>query len=165
MRFLRTLVACALLTGLATLTACSGSGSSSSASASQGGSSSGGDQSNAATQSAAASASSGGGGGGDLNALVTALTPPNSTQISRTDASGGVYVAWESTDSADTLKSFFEKAIPDSGMKVISTTNAQGTFSWIFAKSDNSSNGGSVTVGPSSTGGSGSSVILAATTE
>jgi hypothetical protein len=162
MRFLRTLVACALLTGLATLAACSGSGSSSSASASQGGSSSGGDQSNAATQSAAASASS---GGGDLNVLVTALTPPNSTQISRTDASGGVYVAWESTDSADTLKSFFEKAIPDAGMKVISTTNAQGTFSWIFAKSDNSSNGGSVTVGPSSTGGSGSSVILAATTE
>lgn len=165
MRIPRTLVACALFLAIATLAACGGSGSSASATSSLGGSSSGGQQSNQATQSAAASQGSGGGGGGDLNALADALKPPNANQISRTDAGGGVYIAWESTDSADSLKSFYEKAIPDSGMQVVTTTSAQGTFSWIFAKSAGSTYGGSVTVGPSTSGGSGSSVILAATTE
>src|SRR5437762_10349432 len=97
MRSPRSLVACALLLALATLAACGGGGSSSNATASQGGSSTSGEQSSEATSSASASQST---GGGDLGSLVDALKPPNSTQISRTDASGGVFVSWQSTDSA-----------------------------------------------------------------
>ena len=160
MRFLRTLVACALLLGIGTLAACSGNGSSSSASASQGGSSGGG-ESNSATQSAAASASSG--GGGDLNSLVDALKPPNSTQTSRTDANGGVFIGWESTDSVDSLKTFYEGAIPKTGMKIFSTSNTSGTYVWVFAEADGSSHGGSVTITPSTSGGVGTTVVLTAT--
>ena len=161
MRSPRSLVACALLLALATLAACGGGGSSSNATASQGGSSTSGEQSSEATSSASASQST---GGGDLGSLVDALKPPNSTQISRTDASGGVFVSWQSTDSADSLKGFYESAIPKTGMKIISTTSASGAFSWIFAETEGSSHGGSVTVGPSSDGGSGSTVVLTATT-
>ncbi len=162
MRFLRTVVACALLLGLATLAACSGSGSSSSASATQGGSSSGGNESNAASQSAAASASSGGGGTVDLNSLVDALKPPNSTQTTRTDANGGVFIGWESTDSVDSLKSFYEDAIPKTGMKIFSTSNTSGTYVWVFAVADGSTHGGSETITPSTSGGNGTTVVLTA---
>ena len=105
----------------------------------------------------------GGGGGADLEELVDKLTPPNSTESSRTSASGGIFVGWESTDSVDSLKSFYEGAIPGTGMQVISTSNASGTFSWVFAESESSSHGGSVLVAPSSTGGSGATVVVTVT--
>jgi hypothetical protein len=107
----------------------------------------------------------GGGGGGDLDALIDDLTPPNSTQTMRTSASGGVFVAWDSTDSVDTLKGFYESAIPGTGMEIFSTSTAGGTYSWVFAESEGSSHGGSVTLGPASDGGSGASVIVTLTTE
>jgi hypothetical protein len=169
MRSVRTLLVGATLLALTTLAACGGgSGSSTAATASQGGgastgASTGGEPSN--PPAATPTENAGGGGGNDVNSIVSALTPPNANQLSRTDAGGGVIITWDSTDSADSLKGFYESKIPGTGMKIFSTTSAGGTFSWIFAESEGSSHGGSVTVGPSSTGAAGSSVILAFTTE
>ena len=105
----------------------------------------------------------GGGAGDDLDALVDQLTPPNSTESSRTSATGGIFVGWESTDSVDSLKSFYEGAIPATGMQIVTTQSASGTFSWIFAESEGSSHGGSVVVAPSTTGGSGATVVVTVT--
>jgi hypothetical protein len=119
-----------------------------------------------ATESTApeASSDSGNGSAGDLDSLVNALTPPNSTEVQKTTAQGGVYVAWNSTDSTDSLKSFYESAIPGTGMQILTTTSASGTFSWIFAENDTSSYGGSITLAPATDGTSGSYVVLAAAT-
>jgi hypothetical protein len=166
MRSVRTLSVGALLLALTALAACGGgSASSAAATATQAsGASSGGEPTDQA-QATPTENPGGGGGGGDVNAAVDKLTPPNSTQISRTDASGAVLVSWESTDSVDSLKSFYEGAIPTTGMKIFSTTNANGSYNWIFAESEGSSHGGSVTVAPSTSGGSGSTVIVSITTE
>jgi hypothetical protein len=117
----------------------------------------------ASTGGGEATPTQGGGGGGDLDELVDKLTPPNSTESSRVSQAGGIFVGWESTDSADSLKSFYEGAIPGTGMKILSTQNASGTYSWIFAESEGSSNGGSVVIAPSSTGGSGTTVVVTVT--
>jgi hypothetical protein len=167
MRSVRTLSVGALLLALTALAACGGgSASSAAATATQAsGASSGGEPTDQAQATPTENPGGGGGGGGDVNAVVDKLTPPNSTQISRTDASGAVLVSWESTDSVDSLKSFYEGAIPTTGMKIFSTTNASGSYNWIFAESEGSSHGGSVTVAPSTSGGSGSTVIVSITTE
>ena len=129
-----------------------------------------------ATPTAAATPDDGGGGGGsgggsgggvasgDLEALVDDLTPPNSTEVNRTTAEGIIFVIWESTDSTDSLRSFYEGAIDDTGMEVFSTTQASGAYSWLFAESEGSSFGGAVTVAPSSSGGSGSTVSVQVST-
>ena len=114
----------------------------------------------AASTAASAAASQGGGAPGDIDGMIDALTPPNSTETNRTVASGGGFVSWESTDSVDSLKGFYESAIPATGMQIFSTTNASGTTSWLFAESEGSSRGGSVTIAPSSSGGSGASVVV-----
>jgi hypothetical protein len=163
---MRSLLVGVMLVALATLAACGGNqASSAAATASQGsGASTGGEQSEPAA--ATPSQNPGGGGGGaDLDSLVTALTPANSTQVSRTDAEGGVIISWTSTESVDSLKSFYEGAIPGTGMKIFSTTNAGGGYSWIFAETEGSSHGGSVTLAPNSDGSGGSTVIMSATTE
>jgi hypothetical protein len=105
----------------------------------------------------------GGGAGGDLDSLVEQLTPPNSTESSRVSQTGGIFVGWESTDSVDSLKSFYEGAIPATGMQIVTTQSASGTFSWIFAESEGSTHGGSVVVAPSSNGGSGATVVVTVT--
>jgi hypothetical protein len=171
MRSVRTLLVGATLVALTTLAACGGgTGSSTGATATQGGgastgASTGGEPSDQPVATPTENPGGSGGGGTDVDSIVSALTPPNSSQLSRTDAGGGVIITWDSTDSADSLKGFYESKIPGTGMKIFSTTSAGGTFSWIFAETEGSSHGGSVTVGPSSTGGAGSSVILTFTTE
>jgi len=150
------------------LSACGGS--SSSTGNGNGGQSQSAEQSQAAEESQAAesqAAESQGSGqsAGDLDSLVQALTPPHSSELSKTTAAGGVFIAWNSTDSVESLKSFYESAIPGTGMIVISTSSASGTYAWVFAKDESSSYGGSVTIGPTSDGTDGGSVILTATTE
>ena len=147
------------------LAACSGG----SPAASKGDDNNGG-QSTAASAEASAEASTDDGGpgssqdsgpgSGDAEGVAADLEPPNSSQISQTNAQGTFWTVYESTDSPDSLKSFYENAIPQTGMQIFSTTNTQGTYSWIFAMEESSSFGGSVTVGPASDGGSGSSVIV-----
>lgn len=97
---------------------------------------------------------------GDVEQVAADLEPPNSSRTSQTNAEGTVWSTYDSTDSVDSLKSFYDNAIPGTGMQVFSTTNSAGTYSWLFAESDSSSFGGSVTVGPASDGGDGAVVIV-----
>jgi hypothetical protein len=100
-----------------------------------------------------------GSGTGDLDELVDMLTPPNSTESTRTTAEGVVFVGWESTDSPESLEGFYENAIGDTGFSIISRTSAEGSFSWIFGMEDGSSDGGVVTVAPGPDG-TGSTVVI-----
>jgi hypothetical protein len=104
----------------------------------------------------------GGNGGfdGDLEQLAEELTPPNSTETSRTEVSGVIFVTWESTDSPEDLANWFENAIEDQGMDIFSRTSASGSFSFIFGIEEGSSFGGVVSIAPSGTGGPGSGVGL-----
>lgn len=140
------------------VSACGGNNNASS-STGGGGSSSAASTSASAAASAAASTGSGGGGSTDLGSLVDAFKPPNSTQTVRTDATDAVFVAYTSTDSPDSLKSFYENAIKNAGMNIISTTSAGGSTSWIFTKAGDESFGGSVALG-AGPDGTGSSVSI-----
>jgi hypothetical protein len=105
----------------------------------------------------------GGGDGpssGDLEGVLNGLVPPNSTQIQRTDADNIIFVIYESSDSPESLADHYPDAIADTGMEVISTTSAGGSYSWLFAENESSSFGGAVSVGPAADGGSGSSVSV-----
>ena len=101
----------------------------------------------------------GNGSSTDLDQLAEDLTPPNSSETSRTTAGEVIFVTFESSDSSDSLRDFYEDAIADTGLEVFSTTSAEGSYSWIFAESEGSSTGGVVTVVPSGTG-SGSTVAV-----
>ena len=102
----------------------------------------------------------GNGSSGDLEGLLSDLEPPNSSQIQRTEAEGVIFVIWESTDSPETLADFYTDAIAGTGLEIYSTTTAEGSYSWLFAESENSDFGGVVTLIPSSSGGSGSTVSV-----
>jgi len=123
---------------------------------------------------AAASADTGGGTtdtappAGDANgsaaetaAVAQQLVPPNSTEQSKTTTDTYWYAVYGSSDSPDTLKGFYENQIPKSGLKIVSTTSAGGTYAWAISKDEAGTFGGSVTVGPASDGSSGSTVIVA----
>lgn len=134
--------------------ASSSSGGSGSSAAASSGSGSG------SSSAASAQASTGSGGGtSDLGPIVDALVPPNSSQTVRTDAADAVFVSYASTDSQDSLKSFYENAIKNAGMTIVSTTSTGDAVSWIFTKDGDSSFGGSVTVGPGANG-TGSQVTI-----
>jgi hypothetical protein len=101
-----------------------------------------------------------GGATEDAVKVGEALVPPNSTEVSKTTTDTYWYVLYESTDSPDTLKSYYENEIPKTGMQIISTTSANGAYVWAIARDESGAFGGVVTVGPSGSG-SGSSVIVA----
>jgi len=101
----------------------------------------------------------GNGSSTDLDQLADDLTPPNSSETSRTTAGEVIFITFESSDSPDSLRDFYEDAIANTGLEVFSTTSAEGSYSWIFAESEGSSTGGVVTVVPSGTG-SGSTVAV-----
>lgn len=113
-----------------------------------------------ATGSGATGSDSGGGGGnasGDVGEMVSRLEPPNATEVSRFSSADGVVISWESTDSVDSVKSFYDDAIEEAGLNVYGTTDVQGTHSWVISEESGSGYNGSVTIGPSSSG-SGTSV-------
>jgi hypothetical protein len=105
-----------------------------------------------ASVSAEASASAGEGGGGDAKEVADALVPPNSRQVQKHESSGVIFAIYTSTDSFDSLKTFYESAIPDAGMKIISPTEQSGTVAWVFAKDEGSTFGGAVSISPASDG-------------
>lgn len=141
------------------VSACSGNNASSSTGGGGSSSAASSEASTAATTAASAAASTGSGGSSDLASLVNGFVPPNSTQTVRTDAADAVFVSYTSTDSTDSLKGYYENAIKNAGMTVVSTTNAGGATSWIFTKDSDSSIGGSITVG-AGPDGTGSQVTL-----
>ena len=103
-----------------------------------------------------------GGNGGafdDLDQLAEDLTPPNSNETSRTEAGTVLFITWESSDSPEDLEGFYEDAIDDTGLGIVSRTSAEGSFSWIFGIEEGSSAGGVLSVSPSGDG-SGSLVGL-----
>lgn len=102
------------------------------------------------------------GGGGsteDAAAVGDQLKPPNATETSKTTTEGYWYAIYHSNDSPDALKSFYEGQIPKTGLKIISTTTANGSYSWLIARDESGDFGGSVTVAPGGSG-SGSDVIV-----
>jgi len=96
--------------------------------------------------------SSGGNADGDVDELIARLEPPNATEVSRFSSSDGVVIAWESSDSVDSVKSFYDDAIEDAGLNVYGTTDVEGTHSWVISEESGTGYNGSVTIGPSSTG-------------
>lgn len=110
---------------------------------------------------ASAQPSSGGNGGpDDAVAVGEQLVPPNSTETSRTIMGNYWYVMYESTDSPDSLKSFYESKVPAVGLMIISTTSSAGSHSMLIARDETGDFGGSVLMSPSASG-SGSMVIVA----
>jgi hypothetical protein len=142
------------------LVACNSPGSSSSSSTSSGDQQS--DSTSAsATQSSSASASSGGGtGSDDIDQIASDLTPPNSSETGRYSASGALIVAWSSTDSVDSLKSYYDGKLGSLNLNVLSTTDVQGTHGWVFGNEDNSGVSGALTISPDTSSGGATTVSL-----
>jgi hypothetical protein len=101
----------------------------------------------------------GGGSADDAANVGGQLKPPNSTETSKTTMEGYWYAIYHSSDAPDALKSFYEGEIPKTGLKIISTTAANGSYSWLIARDESGDFGGSVTVAPGGSG-SGSDVIV-----
>ncbi len=98
--------------------------------------------------------------GGDTEAVAKQLVPPNSHEVTRTAAEGTFFAMYQSTDSPDTLKSFYESTIPKTGLQIISTTSSNGGYSWIIANDANGSFGGAVSVFPAGDGSTGVQVTI-----
>ncbi len=113
-----------------------------------------------ASSAPAATPGSGGSGSEDAEEVGTALVPPNATEVSKTLTGNYWYALYQSTDSVESLRSFYEDKIPSVGLTIISTTTAGGGYSWLVATDESGSFGGSVSVGAPTEGGSGSSVII-----
>ena len=105
----------------------------------------------------------GGGSGGDVEALAHQLVAPNSTEIQKTTAEDTSFVIYESTDSVDSLKQFYENAIKNAGQKIITTTTIQGGVSYVFGKDDSGTFGGSINIYPSGDGKTAVQVTVAKT--
>lgn len=101
----------------------------------------------------------GGGSADDAVNVGDQLKPPNSTETLKSTTEGYWYATYHSSDAPDALKSFYEGQIPKTGLTIISTTTANGSYSWLIARDESGDFGGSVTVAPGGSG-SGSDVIV-----
>jgi hypothetical protein len=121
------------------------------------------------TQAPDATAASGGGGGGggagsgDVEAVANQLVPPNSAEISKTTADDTWFAIYESTESVDSLKAFYQNAIAQAGQRIFSTTTIQGGVSYVFAKDESGGFGGSINIYPSGDGKTAIQVTVART--
>ena len=132
MRSPRTLLLGVLLVALA---ACGGQPASSNADESTGGEpttteSSGGEPSTAETP------DDGGPGSLDMDTLIAELVPPNSTEISRTEAGTSVLIGYESTDTVGDLRGFYIQKIADLDLNVLTTTEAANTYAVAFGTNE-----------------------------
>jgi len=134
--------------------------------ATDGGDGNGGDGSQESEPAETSGDGDGGDGGGDtgsgsldLDRTFEILTPPNSTELSKTSAQGVIFAAWESDESFESLRSFYEDAIDEAGLQIFSTTEAQGGVAWAVAESEGSSFGGAISIFPASDG-SGSQISV-----
>jgi len=96
----------------------------------------------------------GGGAGGDVDQLAEDLVPPNSSEQSRISSQGTLIVSYTSTDSADSLNSYYENKFDELGVNVIGTSSAGATTTYVIGNEDGSGVQGGVTVaGDESSGG------------
>jgi hypothetical protein len=100
----------------------------------------------------------GGGGGsqGDVEQLAEQLKPPNSTESSRFTTAEGISVGYGSTDSTDSLKSYYEGKFDDLGINLIGTSSASGSHTFVIGDEDGSGIQGGVSVIDD---GSGASIV------
>jgi hypothetical protein len=96
--------------------------------------------------------SGGGTGDADVDEVYAKLTPPNATEITKTTTGGVIFAAWDSSDSLESLQSFYEDAFDDADLTVVSTTQAQGGYAWVVARGEDSNFGGAVSIFPASDG-------------
>jgi hypothetical protein len=149
----------AALAALLMLVAAACGGSAASSAPADAGTGSGSGNGTAASADAGSGSGSGTAAASDAAKVGEQLQPPNSTETSKTTTGGYWYAIYHSSDSPDSLKSFFEGQIPKTGLQIVSTTTANGTYSWLVANDSSGTFGGSVTVGPGGDG-SGSDVIV-----
>jgi hypothetical protein len=125
-----------------------------------GGSSDNGGSDAAPTASSDGGGSSGGGGSGggsggadadSLEDLADELAPPNSSETARFAAAEGISVGYESRDSVDSLKDYYDGKIEDLGLAVAGTMDTGDLHTWIIEDTDKGVAGG-ISVGPSGTG-------------
>lgn len=128
MQSLRTLLLGALLVALA---ACGGP-SGSTAESTGGEPSTAASASDPAAETPAESSDDGGPGAIDADTLIEELVPPNSTEISRTEAGPSTLIAYESTDSIGDLKTHYVLKIAELNMTVLTTTEAANTYAVAF---------------------------------
>lgn len=104
----------------------------------------------------------GGNGGdpGDLEELANDLEPPNATESTRMTASGALIVGWTSSDSIDSLESFYDNKINELGLNLVGKSSAGGAHSWIIGDEDGSGPQGAITIGDDGSGGSTVSLTL-----
>jgi hypothetical protein len=98
----------------------------------------------------------GGNGGGadtdDMEQVADALEPPNSSETARFASADGLLVSYESTDSLDDLKGYYEDKLDDLGINVLGTMSAADSQTWVIGDEDGSGVQGGVTLAPSGTG-------------
>jgi hypothetical protein len=168
-----TRLASALATASILLAACGGSSAATqgpageTASTGGGGGGGGGSATEVPADTQAAEATNAGGGGsggsGDVAAVAAQLVPPNSTEVSKTTAEDTWFAIYESTDSVDSLKQFYQNAIAGAGLKIFSTTTIQGGVSYVFAKDESGGFGGSINIYPGGDGKTAVQVTVART--
>lgn len=102
-----------------------------------------------------------GGDAGDAEAAYERLIPPNADEVSKTTASGLVIAGFTTTDSVDSLVSFYEDAFSDLGLDILTTTEAAGGITWFVGTDENASEfGGVVSVIPAADSGSDTTVSI-----
>lgn len=97
-------------------------------------------------------------GSGDLDKLADKLVPPHSKQIAKYSTDDGLLITYESTDSVDSLKDFYDDKVKNLGVKVQGTFDAGDSHTWYFGDDDSSGPGGTVIVGDN--GGGKTSVTI-----
>ena len=133
MRSMRTLLLGVLLVALA---ACGGQPASSSADESTGGEPSTAESTGGEPSTAEETPDDGGPGTADMDTLVAELVPPNSTEISRTEAGSSVLIGYESTDSVGDLRGFYIQKIAELNLTVLTTTEAANTYAVAFGTNE-----------------------------
>lgn len=104
----------------------------------------------------------GGSGGdqGDLEQLADDLEPPNSTETTRMSANEAFIISWTSTDSVDSLESFYDDKIGQLGINLLGKSSVQGAHTWVIGNEDGSGPQGGITVGEDGSGGTVISITL-----
>ena len=140
-------------------------GSSSPSAASQAAASQDGGGNGGASTAPAASQDDGGNSGnaGDVEAVLERLTPPNSEVVDKATNPDTGTILWlfRSSDSVETLTSFYEDAINDLGLPFINSDQGSSGIRWVVGNDENASEFAcAITVLPAADGGGGTAVEL-----
>jgi hypothetical protein len=96
----------------------------------------------------------GGGNAGDAESAYQRLTPPNSEEVTKTTSQGVIFAALTTSESTDSLISFYEDAFSDLGLQILTTTESSGATSWFVGTDENATEfGGVITIVPNTEGG------------